>query len=221
MLELINVTKKFDDYFLFKELNLKFEAGKVYAVIGPSGSGKTTLLNFLAQLETYDSGEILYRGQPIEQFTKTLFFRKELGYLFQNFGLIENQSILENLNLALVGKKITKQERILLAEKSLAQVELDYLDLNQKIYTLSGGEAQRVALAKLILKKPPLVLADEPTAALDPTNAQEIMELLLGLRSEERVIILATHNPIIWEAADEIIEIQPMNKERAENMKRV
>jgi putative ABC transport system ATP-binding protein len=219
MLELINVTKKFDDYFLFKELNLKFEAGKVYAVIGPSGSGKTTLLNFLAQLETYDSGEILYRDQPIEQFTKTLFFRKELGYLFQNFGLIENQSILENLNLALVGKKITKQERILLAEKSLAQVELDYLDLNQKIYTLSGGEAQRVALAKLILKKPPLVLADEPTAALDPTNAQEIMELLLGLRSEERVIILATHNPIIWEAADEIIEIQPMNKERAENMK--
>lgn len=90
-------------------------------------------------------------------------------------------------------------------------VNLEYLKLDQKIYSISGGEAQRVALAKVILKDPPLILADEPTAALDPTNGDEVMKLLLSLKNDRRTIIIATHNSSIWEQADEIIDISTLN----------
>ena len=89
----------------------------------------------------------------------------------------------------------------------LKKVGLAYLALDQKIYELSGGEAQRVALAKLILKDPPLILADELTAALDPETSQEVMDLLLTLKNQDRLIIIATHNPVIWEKADEVIRL--------------
>ena len=89
----------------------------------------------------------------------------------------------------------------------LKKVGLAYLALDQKIYELSGGEAQRVALAKVILKDPPLILADELTAALDPETSQEVMDLLLMLKKQDRLIIIATHNPVIWEKADEMIRL--------------
>lgn len=89
----------------------------------------------------------------------------------------------------------------------MAQVNVAYLKLNQKIYELSGGEAQRVALAKAILKDSPVILADEPTAALDSENSEEVMKLLLSMKNENRIIIIATHNPVIWEMADEVVEL--------------
>lgn len=133
-----------------------------------------------------------------------------MGYLFQNFGLLENQSIKENLDLGFVGQKISKVERLERQVEALEKVNLGYLDLEQKIYTLSGGEAQRVALAKTILKNPPLILADEPTAALDPENSEEVMNLLVGLKDENRMIIIATHNPLVWNKADEIIDMRKL-----------
>ena len=133
-----------------------------------------------------------------------------MGYLFQNFGLLENQSIKENLDLGFVGQKISKVEGLERQVEALETVNLGYLDLEQKIYTLSGGEAQRVALAKTILKNPPLILADEPTAALDPENSEEVMNLLVGLKDENRMIIIATHNPLVWNKADEIIDMREL-----------
>ena len=133
-----------------------------------------------------------------------------MGYLFQNFGLLENQSIKENLDLGFVGQKISKVERLERQVEALEKVNLGYLDLEQKIYTLSGGEAQRVALAKTILKNPPLILADEPTAALDPENSEEVMNLLVGLKDENRIVIIATHNPLVWNKADEIIDMREL-----------
>ena len=133
-----------------------------------------------------------------------------MGYLFQNFGLLENQSIKENLDLGFVGQKISKVERLERQVEALEKVNLGYLDLEQKIYTLSGGEAQRVALAKTILKNPPLILADEPTAALDPENSDEVMNLLVDLKDENRIIIIATHNPLVWNKADEIIDMREL-----------
>lgn len=133
-----------------------------------------------------------------------------MGYLFQNFGLLENQSIKENLDLGFVGQKTSKVERLERQVEALEKVNLGYLDLEQKIYTLSGGEAQRVALAKTILKNPPLILADEPTAALDPENSEEVMNLLVGLKDENRMIIIATHNPLVWNKADEIIDMREL-----------
>ena len=109
--------------------------------------------------------------------------------------------------MGLIGQKLTKKEKKQQEEEVLKKVGLAYLALDQKIYELSGGEAQRVALAKVILKDPPLILADELTAALDPETSQEVMDMLLTLKNQDRLIIIATHNPVIWEQADEVIRL--------------
>ena len=207
MIKIEHLAKSFGERTVFQDINLQFAAGKVYALIGNSGCGKTTLLNILAKLEPYDKGSISYRGQELKQIKSHHFFKNELGYLFQNFGLLENETVAANLKLGLIGQKWTKQEKKKREEEVLEKVGLDYLTLDQKIYELSGGEAQRVALAKVILKDPPLILADELTAALDPETSQEIMNLLLSLKKPDRLIILATHNPVIWEKADEVIRL--------------
>ena len=214
MIELQHIWKQFGSRIIFSDLNLNFQSGMVYALIGDSGCGKTTLLNMLAKLETFDKGEIIYKGKSLTSLKNEEFYRNELGYLFQNFGLLESQTIRENLELGLIGKKQNKkQEKERLLLQALQAVRLDYLSLNQKIYELSGGEAQRVALAKIILKNPPLILADEPTASLDPKNSKEIMEILLELRNANRTIIIATHNPSIWKMADHVIHLSQDGKE--------
>ena len=207
MIKIEHLAKSFGERTVFQDINLQFAAGKVYALIGNSGCGKTTLLNILAKLEPYEKGSISYRGQELKQIKSHHFFKNELGYLFQNFGLLENETIAANLELGLIGQKWTKQEKKKREEEVLEKVGLNYLTLDQKIYELSGGEAQRVALAKVILKDPPLILADELTAALDPGTSQEIMNLLLSLKKPDCLIILATHNPVIWEKADEVIRL--------------
>ena len=214
MIELQHIWKQFGSRVIFSDLNLNFQSGMVYALIGDSGCGKTTLLNMLAKLEAFDKGEIIYKGKSLTSLTNEEFYRNELGYLFQNFGLLESQTIRENLELGMIGKKKNKkQEKERLLLQALQAVRLDYLSLNQKIYELSGGEAQRVALAKIILKDPPLILADEPTASLDPKNSKEIMEILLELRNANRTIIIATHNPSIWKMADQVIHLSQDGKE--------
>ena len=207
MIKIEHLEKSFGERTVFQDTNLQFAAGKVYALIGNSGCGKTTLLNILAKLESYEKGSISYRGQELKQIKSHHFFKNELGYLFQNFGLLENETIAANLELGLIGQKSNKQEKKQREEEVLEKVGLNYLTLDQKIYELSGGEAQRVALAKVILKDPPLILADELTAALDPETSQEIMNLLLSLKKPDRLMILATHNPAIWEKADEVIRL--------------
>ena len=207
MIKIEHLEKSFGERTVFQDINLQFAAGKVYALIGNSGCGKTTLLNILAKLEPYDKGSISYRGQELKQIKSHHFFKNELGYLFQNFGLLENETVAANLELGLIGQKSNKQEKKQREEEVLEKVGLDYLTLDRKIYELSGGEAQRVALAKVILKDPPLILADELTAALDPETSQEIMNLLLSLKKPDRLMIIATHNPAIWEKADEVIRL--------------
>ena len=207
MIKIEHLAKSFGERTVFKDINLQFAAGKVYALIGNSGCGKTTLRNILAKLEPYDKGSISYRGQELKQIRSHHFFKNELGYLFQSFGLLENETVAANLELGLIGQKLIKQEKKQREEEVLEKVGLDYLTLDQKIYELSGGEAQRIALAKVILKDPPLILADELTAALDPETSQEIMNLLLSLKKPDRLMIIATHNPAIWEKTDEVIRL--------------
>lgn len=206
-MELMKVKKSYGDHQIFKDLSFRFEAGNIYALIGKSGSGKTTLLNMMAKLEAWNGGQIIYRGKALESYKERTFFEKELGYLFQNLGLIENASVAENLDLGLVGKKMSKEEKKQAFRDVLAKVNLSYLPLDRKIYTLSGGEAQRISVGKLMLKKPFLLLADEPTASLDPKTADEILKLVFQMRDPERLIIIATHSPEIWQRCDEVLAI--------------
>lgn len=206
MIELKQISKTFGEKEIFKDFNYKFEAGKTYALIGESGSGKTTLLNIIGKLESLEGGSVEVEEKNLKEIKEKYYFRDFVGYLFQNFGLIDNESVESNLELAFVGKKADKNSKSSQINEALKRVNLD-IEIKRKIFTFSGGEAQRVALAKLIIKDPPIILADEPTAALDPNNGKEVMKLLLSLKNKKRVIIIATHNPTIWEMADEIVNL--------------
>lgn len=211
MIELRNINKGFDDRIVLENLNYNFYEGNSYALIGASGAGKTTLLNIIGKLEEVDSGDIIVNDINLNNIKEKDYFKNYLSYLFQNFGLIENKSIQENLMLAFIGKKISKLEMQKKMNEALKRVHLD-VNLNRKIYTLSGGEAQRVALAKTILKDSPIILADEPTASVDQKNSEEIIELILSLKKENKIIIIATHSPDIYNQVDHILEIKGEQK---------
>ncbi|MBM7642245.1 ATP-binding cassette domain-containing protein [Streptococcus loxodontisalivarius] len=207
MIELQELSKSFDDKSIFQNLNLNLKAGQSYALIGPSGSGKTSLLNIVGKLDKDYQGDIFIEGKNLKTIREVTYFRNDLSYLFQNYGLIDNESVLENLSLAFVGKKLSKKEKQLEIRKALKRVKLSYLDLSRKIYSLSGGEAQRIALAKVILKRPKIILADEPTGALDDENALEVLDILKSLLSEDSYLLVATHNQVVWEGLDHVINI--------------
>lgn len=211
MIELRNINKGFDDRIVLENLNYNFYEGNSYALIGSSGAGKTTLLNIIGKLEEADSGDIIVNDINLNNIKEKDYFKNYLSYLFQNFGLIENKTIQENLMLAFVGEKIGKLEKQQKMNEALKRVHLD-VKLNRKIYTLSGGEAQRVALAKTILKDSPIILADEPTASVDQKNSEEIIELILSLKKENKIIIIATHSPDIYNQVDHILEIKGEQK---------
>ena len=211
MIELRNINKGFDDRIVLENLNYNFYEGNSYALIGASGAGKTTLLNIIGKLEEVDSGDIIVNDINLNNIKEKDYFKNYLSYLFQNFGLIENKSIQENLMLAFVGEKIGKLEKQQKMNEALKRVHLN-VKLNRKIYTLSGGEAQRVALAKTILKDSPIILADEPTASVDQKNSEEIIELILRLKKENKIIIIATHSPDIYNQVDHILEIKGEQK---------
>lgn len=211
MIELRNINKGFDDRIVLDNLNYNFYEGNSYALIGASGAGKTTLLNIIGKLEEADSGDIIVNDINLNNIKEKDYFKNYLSYLFQNFGLIENKSIQENLMLAFVGEKIGKLEKQQKMNEALKRVHLD-VKLNRKIYILSGGEAQRVALAKTILKDSPIILADEPTASVDQKNSEEIIELILSLKKENKIIIIATHSPDIYNQVDHILEIKGEQK---------
>ena len=205
MIELKNINKNFFENNLFTNFNYQFNIGQSYALIGQSGCGKTTLLNIIGKLEAIDGGEVIVNNTSLNKIKEKEYFRSYVSYLFQNYGLIENKSIKDNLELSFVGKNITSKEKIKKMLEALEQVNLN-LDINRKIFSLSGGESQRVAIAKTILKDTPIILADEPTASLDEKNSDEIMNLILKLQ-RNRLIIIATHDSSVYERIDHVIEL--------------
>lgn len=169
---------------------------------GKSGCGKTTLLNIIGGIETIDEGEILVNGINITQKKNLLYyFRNKVGFLFQNFALIENKTVKENLKL------VRKESRTKISiEEALKSVGLED-KINNKIYTLSGGEQQRIALARLMIKKCSIILADEPTGSLDKENTDIILEILKENRKQGKIIIVVTHDDYVKKAGDRIIEL--------------
>lgn len=202
MIEGKNISKKFDDLSLFDRFNFEIEDGDFVCFSGVSGSGKTTLLNIIGLLEPIDGGELVINGiQYITNRQKREYYRSQVGFLFQNFALIENKTVEQNLEI--VDKKYRTNYTIM---EALERVGLQD-KLYNKIYTLSGGEQQRIALARLFLKKCNIILADEPTGSLDTQNAQIVMRSLIDLNKEGKTVIIVTHDETIKTMAREVIEL--------------
>ena len=140
MISVEHLTKSFGQRTVFQDLSLQFTEGKVYALIGNSGCGKTTLLNILAKIEPYEKGSISYQGQELKQIKQHHFFKHELGYLFQNFGLLENETIAKKFRFGIDWSKINEKGEEAARRRSTQKVGLAYLSLDQKIYELCGGE---------------------------------------------------------------------------------
>lgn len=199
-IEIVNVTKKYGSKEIFTDLNLTFEAGKSYALIGGSGSGKSTLLNIIGRLEKIDSGKVLVDKQDIWKTKERTYFKNTIGYVFQNYSLIENKTVYDNLKLLNKDKKIISE--------MLEKVGLSRDYLKHKIYELSGGQAQRVAIARMLMKPRKIILADEPTGALDSEIGNEIINLLLSEAAKNNYVIIATHDPAVYSKVDVIIDIK-------------
>ncbi|WP_159545360.1 ATP-binding cassette domain-containing protein [Streptococcus halichoeri] len=199
-IELLQVTKTFGSKEIVTNLNVTFEAGKSYALIGGSGSGKSTLLNIIGRLEKINSGKVLVDGQDIWKIKERTFFKNIIGYVFQNYSLIDNKTVYDNLRL------ITKDKKVI--SEALEKVGLSSDYLNQKIYELSGGQAQRVAIARMLMKPRHIILADEPTGALDGEIGEEIIRLLLSETAENNYVIIATHDPAVYNKVDVIIDMK-------------
>ena len=199
-IDLLNVSKSFGSKKIFTDLNLIFESGKSYALIGGSGSGKSTLLNIIGRLEKIDSGNVLVDKQDIWKIKERTFFKNTVGYVFQNYSLIDNKTVYDNLSL------ITKDKKIMTDVLEKVGLSSDYL--HQKIYELSGGQAQRVAIARMLMKPRKIILADEPTGALDGEIGKEIIRLLLNERDEDKYVIIATHDPAVYNEVDVIIDMK-------------
>lgn len=202
MIEGIELSKRFEGRVLFENFNFKIESGEFVCFSGVSGCGKTTLLNMIGMIEPFDSGKLLIDGEAmVTPKQRMQYFQKKLGFLFQNFALVENKTVEQNLKL------IRKQDRTnLTMEEALKRVGLSGV-LKQKVYTLSGGEQQRVALARLFFKQSEIILADEPTGSLDEANADRIMQILKELHQEGKTIILVTHDEKIKKMAERVIEL--------------
>ncbi|HHJ7568495.1 TPA: ATP-binding cassette domain-containing protein, partial [Streptococcus pyogenes] len=205
-IEIFNVTKKFSSKKIFTDLNLTFEAGKSYALIGGSGSGKSTLLNIIGRLEKIDNGKVLVDEQDIWKIKERTFFKNIIGYVFQNYSLIENKTVYDNLKL------INKDKKKISAVLEKVGLSSDYL--NQKIYELSGGQAQRVAIARMLMKPRKIILADEPTGALDGEIGKEIINLLLSETAENKYVIIATHDPAVYNKVDFIIDMKDIGSKK-------
>lgn len=200
MIEFVNVFKAFGDKKLLNDFNLSIPDGEFVVFAGKSGCGKTTLLNMIGGLEKPDSGQLIVDGVDLyKQKNKTDYFTHKVGFLFQNFALIEDRTVEQNLNL------VQKKAR---SGMELADVltTLGIQDkLKEKVYKLSGGEQQRVALARLMFKQCDIILADEPTGSLDNENAKMVIDILHKMNDMGKTIILVTHSEAIIQAEKNVI----------------
>ena len=200
MLKLSNIKK---DYHVadttveaLKGISLCFRKNEFVSILGPSGCGKTTMLNIIGGLDKYTSGDLFINGRSTKEYTDRdwdIYRNHRIGFIFQSYNLIPHQTILENVELALTISGVSKQERTEKAKKALDRVGLSK-QYKKKPNQLSGGQCQRVAIARALVNEPEILLADEPTGALDTETSIQIMELIKEI-AKERLVIMVTHNP--------------------------
>ncbi|HEX3051030.1 MAG TPA: ABC transporter ATP-binding protein [Aggregatilineaceae bacterium] len=210
LVEVRNLSKTYNHSAVLDGVNLDVRKGEFLALLGVSGSGKSTLLNLISGIDDPDSGQVIIDGTDVTRLNetqRTLFRRDHIGIVFQFFNLIPTLTVLENITLPLDlrGKRNEGQQRArtLLERVGLAKRAGDYPD------KLSGGEQQRIAIARALIHEPALVLADEPTGNLDEDTGKTVLRLLLELTREAgKTMVMATHNPEIETYADRVCRIQ-------------
>ncbi|MFV0381878.1 MAG: ABC transporter ATP-binding protein [Breznakia sp.] len=213
MVELNNITKKYGKRVILNNLSFYVNEGEIISLVGPSGCGKSTILNMIGLLETYDRGEIKIKGNilpKIESFKATRLRRNEINYLFQSYALISDMTINQNLLLAMYFLNMTEKIKQQKIDNILSRVGL--FDLKHEfINTLSGGEQQRVALVRTILKPGNIILADEPTGSLDSQASDTVFRLLKKLcREYGKTAIIVTHDLTLASKTDRIIELEKL-----------
>ncbi len=190
------------------DVSLRVEPGEFVAVTGPSGCGKSTLLNLIGALDRPTSGEVTVGGKRVGLLDGARYRGSVVGFVFQFHNLIPTLTALENVQLPMLGHRLSRGERVAAARELLDEVGLSH---RSSAYppTLSGGERQRVAIARALANEPRLLLADEPTGALDSATGEQIVELLGGVRAQRgTTILLVTNDPDVAEAADRILRIR-------------
>ena len=214
MLELKNIYKNYTqgkmDVPVLKDISLSVDEGEYVAIMGPSGSGKTTLMNIIGCLDSPTSGEYILEGKDISQSGDNKLSDVRLhsiGFVFQSFYLLSRQSALENVALPLLYAGVRRKERLEIARKALERVGLGDR-VNFKPTQLSGGQCQRVAIARAIVNNPKVLLADEPTGALDTKSGEQIMEIFQKLNEEGVTIVMITHEPEIAAHAKRVLHIR-------------
>lgn len=204
MLELKNIKKDYPAgdgiVHALKGINLQFRKNEFVSILGPSGCGKTTLLNIIGGLDKYTSGDLIINGKSTKDFKDKdwdTYRNHSIGFVFQSYNLIPHQTVLQNVELALTLSGVTKAERKERAKKALEQVGLGN-QLHKRPSQMSGGQMQRVAIARALVNNPDIILADEPTGALDSETSIQVMDILKEI-SKEKLIIMVTHNPELAE----------------------
>lgn len=208
ILEIENLTKSFGEKVIFDNLSLKIEKESFVAFTGKSGSGKSTLLNIFGLLEKQTKGDYILLGNkniPLNSRLSQKMLRKEIGYMFQNYALLENETVETNLKIGMqYGKYEDKKEAIAKVLKEIGLLGIK----DRKIHTLSGGEQQRIALGRLMLKPCSIVLADEPTGNLDNENRDIVMNLLELLREKGKTVLVVTHDLDLLRRFDKVINLE-------------
>lgn len=213
LLEMTDIVKRYytggEEQTVLKHVNFTVEKGEFVSILGPSGSGKSTMMNIIGCLDVPNSGNYILNGQEISELDQVELARirnREIGFIFQSFQLLKRSTILENVELPLIYSKVPERER-----KRRAAELLDRMGLGNKLdffpNQLSGGQQQRVAISRAIVTQPSILLADEPTGALDQKTGKQVMELFQELNNEGRTIIMITHDKHIATYSKRIVKI--------------
>ena len=197
------------DEYVLENINMAFDEGMVYAIKGKSGSGKTTLLSLISGLEKKYIGEILYDGKPLKKMNLDKYRSRDIGIVFQSYNLLPTYTALENIILSMDinnTKGVKKKDKAL---ELMKQVGLTEAHAKRKVLRLSGGEQQRIAIARSLSYNPRIILADEPTGNLDKETEDEILEIFRNLaHKENKCVIIVTHSKNVCESVDKVFELK-------------
>lgn len=209
LFEIKKLNKSFGDHVVFSEFSMEVKMGEMLCITGPSGCGKSTLLNMLGMFDTPDSGTIRFMGKSLPSMNSSAgrnLLKNKIFYLFQNYALIDDQNVAYNLSIPLLKKNYKPEQKRYLIKKALDNVGLN-VPLNTRVYQLSGGEQQRLSLARGFLREFEVILADEPTGSLDAQNRDVVMGHLRSFVDAGKTVIIVTHDPAVASQADRIIAL--------------